>query len=281
MSPTPLFDYHVHPDWSFDGHGRPTEYIHQASARGIPGIIFTPHVYHLPERRETFAIVREAGQPVSLDDSNWFQRYREDLNHAAVDQHVEVRAGIEIDYDIRELNWLEEFLDHNQPDFIIGSIHLLHGCNLMVAEDFKQLLETADLHLLLTAYLRKVQEMVEWGRIDTVAHLCCYLRHVPGLLSVAPILPDQPLQELFSTMARGGVALEISTALFRQGGDSLNPPAEILAMAARQGVRHFTLASDAHTPIDLGSRLDEAWSAGQTAGLELFPFPAKKKQADH
>ena len=97
------------------------------------------------------------------------------------------------------------------------------------------------------------------GLFDAIAHIDLYrrygFRHFGSkILTIHRGIIEPVLLE----MARREIGLEINTSSLRRGLKEFHPSKEILAVAAKSGVRIVAIGSDAHSPDELGDSLDEA-----------------------
>jgi histidinol-phosphatase (PHP family) len=100
--------------------------------------------------------------------------------------------------------------------------------------------------------------------VDVLAH--------PDLPKIFGQRPEQAVlgelhERIADAAARGGVALEISTAGLRKRVGELYPDPPLLRACVERGVP-ITTASDAHLPIDVGRDLEQAVALAREAGCE-------------
>ena len=76
------------------------------------------------------------------------------------------------------------------------------------------------------------------------------------------------INEILSTLARNGKALEINTSGLRRPGGMLLPTAEYVRQFRELGGKYVTLGSDAHTPEHMAIGMREGIAAAKEAGFD-------------
>jgi histidinol-phosphatase (PHP family) len=250
-----LTDYHMHlqPDgvqarerdarrWETHGGARSLgwigRYVERARARAIDEIAITEHVHRFIQARDW--------HPAPF----WRAEATEDLDahvadlRAAQDHGLPVLVGIEM-------------------DIVLGSVHWLGEHGIDDPED-----PAAD-HLgaesVWDRYLDEFVAAAESGLFDVMAHpdLPKVFGHVipPGL--------ERRIDDVVAAIAEAGVAIECSSAGLRKPIGAMYPDPDLLARFARAGVP-VTLASDAHTPEDVGRDYATVVAAIRGAGYSTL-----------
>jgi histidinol-phosphatase (PHP family) len=228
-------DYHTHPQ----GH-RVQPYtqtllqpwVDSARGRGLTDIAFTDHDrYH---------------EGIDFDE---IEKLR------AANPDIKIRAGLELDNDpvhsIAGKRWIEK--NWERLDFVLGSVHFLDRVDQMFdsvpvgAEQFTG----RDLDEIYANYFRRIREIADTGLVDCLAHL--------DLIKIHGHRPKSPIADLVAETidfsAERGLAIELSTAGWRKPVNELYPSDEIVRLAMEKGIR-FTIASDAHSHVQLGENYE-------------------------
>jgi histidinol-phosphatase (PHP family) len=239
-------DYHTHPQ----GH-RVQRYsqellqpwIDQARKIGLRDIVFTDH-----------------------------DRYHSGINFDEIDRlreknpDVKIRAGIELDNDPQSSaagrKWVEQHWD--KLDFVLGSVHFLERDDQMfdtVPAGAAQF-EGRNIDEVYANYFRRVREIAATGLIDCLAHL--------DLVKIHGHRPDAGIDsitaETLEFVSSRGLAIELSTAGWRKPVNELYPSERLIELAMAKGIP-FTIASDAHSHVQLGENFDRL--AGKMATLGI------------
>ena len=224
-------DYHTHPQGHRVQPYAPAllqPWIDSARRRGLSDIAFTDHDrYH-------------AG--IDFDEIDRLREKNVDLR---------IRAGIELDNDptgsAAGRKWIEKHW--NKLDFVLGSVHFLERADQM----FDSLPDGAgqfagrSIDTIYADYFRRVREIAATGLVDCLAHL--------DLIKIHGHRPKADIEtiagETLDFVKSHNLAIELSTAGWRKPVNELYPSDEISRLAMQKGIA-FTIASDAHSHVQLG-----------------------------
>ncbi len=230
-------DYQVHSFRSHDGLASIRDQCQRAVEIGLDEIGFSEHKDFDP-----------ADPTVNYFD---YEAYMTEIEQARAiyEGQLLIRAGVEIDYQVRFENQIGSFLDTHEFDFVLGSVHYVAGQMLMTPDyNRHRTRETA-----YRDYFAAVADSIDSGLFDVVAHLEYANRR--GLEAWGPYNPARfrnELNDLFALMIARNMPLEINTAGLHQGLEITYPTAATLALYAAQGGRRISIGSDAHHPDQLG-----------------------------
>ena len=94
-----MYDYHIHPDFSFDAEGSIEEFCECALEKGLREICFTTHLDSDSKRNDCF--VRVDGKKVSVFENIWLIEYEKRIMEAKEKygtKGLNVLLGVEVDY---------------------------------------------------------------------------------------------------------------------------------------------------------------------------------------
>jgi histidinol-phosphatase (PHP family) len=240
-----IVDYHTHLrdrgeriDHSVDAVER---FVEAAEARGVDEVGFTEHVYYFRQTHEVWTLPYQTERCV----------YDLDAYCGAIveakRQGLPVKLGLEVDYVGTEQARLGELLEPYPWDYLLGSIHWLDG----LAVDLEPgIWATTSVEEVWRRYFAALAELAASGFVDVLAH-----PDLPKIFGRRPEWIEYP--------ALDGVALEISTAGLHKPVGELYPDPALLA-----GRPPITLASDAHSPRNVGRDFDRALELARAAGYE-------------
>jgi histidinol-phosphatase (PHP family) len=253
-------DYHTHPQ----GH-RVERYsqellqpwIDQARKIGLRDIAFTDHDRYHPG--------------VDFDEIDWLREKNPD---------VKIRAGIELDNDPKSSaagrKWVEQHWD--KLDFVLGSVHFLERDDQMFdtipagAAQF----EGRNIDQVYADYFRRVREIAATGLIDCLAHL--------DLVKIHGHRPDAAIDlitaENLEFVSSRGLAIELSTAGWRKPVNELYPSDRLIELAMAKGIP-FTIASDAHSHVQLGENFDRLAEKMSSLGIREMCVYERHKRHTH
>ena len=116
-------DYHVHESHSADAPGATVErYCRMAERRGIDEIAFTTHLI------TTGPDIEYSVAPGLIPE------YLDEIQEAQESTSVKLRTGFEVDYFPREERRLERMLDEHHLDYVLGSLHYIHGIDIDISD---------------------------------------------------------------------------------------------------------------------------------------------------
>ncbi len=246
-------DYQVHSLRSHDGQATIRDQCLRAIEIGLDEIGFSEHKDFDPQESAVgyfdYALYR-----------NEIERAREEFGCA-----LNIRLGVEIDYQRWFENEIRDFLAIHAFDFVIGSVHYVDGQMLMTPEyNAGKTVEEA-----YQLYFDAVADSVRSGLIDIVGHLeYANRRGVPAFGPYNPTPYRDQVAGLFGEMVRCGVALEINTAGLRQGVGHTYPCSAHVQLYASLGGKLLSVGSDSHDPHDLGAFYKIAAELALSNGIE-------------
>lgn len=269
-----LTDYHMHltPDgveeraaaagtWADDGgylsRGWIARYVERARARAIGEIAITEHVHRFREARE-------------WHENAWWRAEateRVDAYVAAVEEArasgLPVLLGVEMDWLPDRTDEIARFLEAHPFDIVLGSIHWLD--ELAVDHPDYPAWNTLPAVEVWGAYLDELGNAAESGLFDVLAH-----PDLPKVFgNVRPGELDALTSETIDRIAASGVAIECSSAGLRKRPRETYPDPDLLSRFRASGVP-VTLASDAHTPMDVGRDYPTTVAVLRGAGYETI-----------
>ena len=188
-------------------------------------------------------------------------RYHEGVDFDQIDKlraanpHLKFLAGIELDNDpatgAAGRVWVEKNWD--RLDFVLGSAHYLPP-ELEMFDQVTRKDEFAqrDLPADCATYIAELEGMINRGGIDCMSHLDLIKIH--GVWKPeGGLLPY--FRPLLERIKRENLAIEISTAGWRKPVGEQYPHVDLIRAAREIGIP-FTLASDAHSHVQLAEFYD-------------------------
>lgn len=190
---------------------------------------------------------------------------------------IELRLGIEADYFPGGEEELEGILKEYPYDYVIGSVHFIHGWGFDNPK-LKHLFLNYDLEVLYKTFFETVEKGISSGLFDIIAHL--------DNIKVFEYRPDESkLLPLYERIAKKLIEMDIATELnaglfYRYPIKEMCPSPTFLEVLANNKVK-ITISSDAHFPDDMGNyasiQLEQLKAIGFT---EVSTFN-KRKRVEH
>jgi histidinol-phosphatase (PHP family) len=252
-----IVDYHMHLRGQANGREGPVEltveaverFVEQAAACGVDEVAFTEHMYYFRQAEPLLTHPYQRGKVAhDLDDYC-------DAVVTAKSRGLPVKLGLELEWLPKRQGELAELVRPYPWDFLLGSVHLLDGEAVDLEPGAWAGREADEVW---RRYFAELAALARSGLVDVLAH--------PDLVKIYGRRPGAELvaachEQAAAAAAKGGVAVEVSTAGLRKPVGELYPDAAFLSRCRELGVG-ATLASDAHVAGDVGRDFD--------AGLELL-----------
>ena len=205
-------------------------------------------------------------------------RYLDDIDVAAfqeareLSRHVELRLGIEIDFDPGKEEQMDRFAAALPYDYVIGSVHRVGGEEVDRYPD-ADLYHRWDTYDLYEAYYENVREAALSGRFDILGH--------PDLIKIFRHFPQRDiagmLEETADAVAESGIVVDVNAAGLRKLIGEIYPSRPFLEMFHRRGVQ-IVLSSDAHAPDEVAAGYDESLALVRDVGYrEVVTFKDRER----
>jgi len=239
-----VVDYHTHTLLCKHGEGNVEEYVRRAISLGLDEVGCSEHI---PMPHDFDHVHR-----MSVDE--YYSRYAPMVTESRrrFDGRIAVKRGIEADFFAGTESWVERFIEENDFDYVIGSVHFLGewGFDNPV---FIHRYEERDVDALYEDYFETVDRACASGLFDIVAHFDLVKKF--GHRPTRNI--DDLLRRVLQSIKRYDLCMEINTSGLRKPVKEMYPDMHILRMAAELEIP-LTLGSDAHRPDDVAYAFDDA-----------------------
>ena len=260
-----IVDYHMHlraPDETLDHTVEGVErFVERAAERRIDEIGFTEHVYYFQQTRSLWSV------PYHVDHCKYDLDSYVDAVVEAKSQGMPVKLGIEVDYDPGKEDETRGILEPYPWDYVLGSIHFI---GLASIDSRPSLVAEVGVEEGWRTYYEMLGKAAKSGLFDSLAHpdlVKMHGREIPWDWDVVAGSLDC-------------VCLEVSSAGLHKPHGKLYPNHELLALARERGTG-ITLASDAHSPKQVGRDLDKAVEHARDAGYDTVTlFDGRKARQE-
>lgn len=254
-----MIDLHTHHWRCGHAQGELEDYIQQAVKAGLK-------VIGLSDHSPLFAHDGDEPAPGMHMPRSQYQYYLDEAHQLKTKYKdtIEVLVGLEADYIAGTKAAYAEALSHSELDYVLGSVHYFDGYHVY---DPRRWQTSPDPDAVYTAYYKTLQQLVQSGLYDIVAHLDA----VKGLgyqssPAVAPIV-----DETVDMIAESGMAVEINTSGLRKCQETFPAP-EIIRKLHAKGVP-LTFGSDSHQPFEVSYGWSEVVALLKEFGVsELVSF---------
>ena len=255
-----LADCHLHTEFSTDSETPMRAQAERALELGIPAICVTDHMDMDYPQGEFW-----------LDTDRYMEAVRR--------LQEEYRGRLEIGFGV-ELGLMEhlrarqeEYLKKYPFDFVIGSVHLIHGEDPYNGELFRKYGDEEvfrEYFRLSHRLLADAPSIQSWGHLDYVVRygqnpeVYSYRKYADEIDAVLKLLLEK------------GIALEVNTAGFRTLGRT-NPEPDVLRRYRELGGELITVGSDGHQPEYLGYRFRETEELLHCCGFSYYAVFRQRK----
>lgn len=264
-----LADYHTHTVRCGHAVGTMEAYVEAALAAGLTEIGFSDHIpmYWLPEdqRDPGTAMPMEQLEEYVADVLRLREQYRD----------ISIRLGIEADFIPGREEDLRRILERYEWDYVIGSVHFIGDWNFDDPSKVNRYAEW-DISDLYARFFTLERMAAESGLFDMMAHI--------DLIKKFGHRPSNDLSRLYAdvaeSMAKAGVAIELSTAGWRKPVGEAYPNPSLLAECCRRGVP-LVISSDAHSPEEVAWHFGEAKALALATGFtQIARFERRKRRLE-
>ncbi len=267
-----IVDYHLHLRDAEERIDHTVEAVERfvavAAERGVDEIGFSEHVYYFEQTRHLWT------EPFQVERcAHDLDRYVAAILDAK-ERGLPVKLGLEVDFVAGRERETAEALAEYPWDYLLGSVHFVDGFAVDMEPGLVEKLGPAEAWRRYFVWLRNAARS---GLFDSLAH--------PDLAKHHGERPDAEAvqwlhEETADAIEAAGICVEVSSAGLHKPVGELYPDAELLDACRRRAVP-ITLASDAHSPQNVGRDLDRAVDLAQAAGYETVTvFDDRKRRQE-
>ena len=255
-----LIDCHTHSTLSHDGCDEPMLMAQRACELGIKHFALTDHIEIDKFTEWDFESAVSKGYGVFREIKERFAG------------KMEVYYGAELGQPLYNLPLAEKILGAHDFDFVLGSQHRSKSYPYLnrVPDTY------ADRKRCLDEYFEEELALAKWGNFCSLSHLTFPLRFLQVDIK-APVLKicreidmspyESTIDEIFRTIIKRGIALEVNSSGIRKGLGVPMPPQEYLLRYKRLGGRLITIGSDAHRVSDVGADIENTMNLLREIGF--------------
>ena len=266
-----MIDYHLHTDFSKDGHEKMQDMCSAAQNAGMKHIAITDHIDYddlLPQNWEIKDIEGPAGYIATV--------------RAMQDKFpmLDIALGVEAGYTASGQQTVIDKINLIKPDFVIGSLHFIGGMDLYDSVFFegKTKQEAYDF------YLDRLYEAIE--PLSEYAHVVGHITYI----SKGPHVPyadvkvhynehKAKIDAILRLIIELGLGIEINTSGLFKNVKEMLPHFEIVQRYKELGGEILTIGSDAHYTNQVAFEIDKAFAMAKEAGFEYISiYPGGKHQ---
>ncbi len=262
------YDSHTHSAYSFDCEDKYTieDMCLAAVSKGITHLAITDHydinaveegIYPSPDFYALKAQIKRA----------------EDKYKSLLTLSFGVELGSAVQYPEKAI----EFLNKYNFETVVASVHYMRGHDDFCFWDMKSL-DKAGFEDMWLKYLADIEDTVDFGRSDILAHLTYPLRYAHlAKVRYDISFSDRIIERILTKVIKNDMLLEVNASGFRQGMDTPLPDGHILTIYKECGGRLICVGSDAHSLENIGACFDKTRQYLKKYGFDKVCF-AKNKE---
>lgn len=259
-----LTDMHTHCERSFDCEVPFDVMCAAAVEHGVGVLALTDHCDLTPDSDESATI---GNVRLSIADA---ARQGELLEGT-----LKIVRGVELGQPLHNKPLAERIVELEELDFILCSLHEISDTQDFYYLDYNK----EDVPSLLTRYFDEIIETVKWNKFDSLAHLTYPLRYICGEYGIKVELDEykDKIDEILSTLAKNGKALEVNSSGFGMKIGETLPPEWIIRRFRELGGEYITVGSDAHHARNVGFMIGDAFELIKKCGFDSVVYFEKHK----
>ena len=235
-----MIDYHLHTPLCNHAEGELEAYILQAIKLGLKDICFLDHL-----------TISDAGKHLSMPPEQ-VPFYFKAVRQAGVkyQELIEVKVGLEIDFNPEHAAEVEEIAGSHDFDVIGSSLHFFDDVDVVrhKAAWYRGEGNTDEVY---ARYYDLIQEMLTYDYFDVI----CHFDLIKKSKRRPSISLDKQVDDILTVMKKKNIAVEINSSGYNHRTQEAYPAPEIIDRCVELGVG-LTLGSDAHRPEEVGRYYD-------------------------
>jgi len=243
----------MHTRFSFDSEADPREHVLKAIEMGLDEICFTDH------RDFDYPI-----DPFELDTKAYFP-YMRALKEEFKDK-ITIKIGVEMGLDTDHIDEINEFINADPYDFVIGSIHVIHHTEFYYGEYFKGKTKEEAHREFFEETLKCVQT---FDCLNVLGHMDYIMRYGPYEdKRVDHAAYKDLIDEILLTLIKKGKGIEVNTSGYATNSDCGFPNYEIVKRYKELGGTIITVGTDSHTSDRVGEHVEDVLHHYKEIGFE-------------
>ncbi len=279
-----LEDYHTHNQMCHHAVGSIEDYIKKAIDKKLDLIGISDHFPYEYLKSSSILIEEVPYQEyaMSLNEVDLYLSSIQKLKDIYKNK-IQLRVAFEVDYFKSQENFLNLQIKNrlNNLDYILGSVHILHGKSKLFAVDDRRFLsmykEYDSIDNIYLEYYHKLQDMItsEDFDFDVVSHF-----DLPKKYKKRAIDKELVMNEVIKTLERvkkRDLTVEINTGGLRKEIKEQYPSFEIIEKMYELDIP-ILLGSDAHHPNELGYKFNKMIKLVSKIGYTKLAHFYKRKR---
>lgn len=257
-------DLHLHSEFSFDSYTDPEENIKAAIKNNIKIMAFTDHMDNFCQN----------DRDISFDLEKYFStiyKFREKYKN-----QIKILAGVEVGLAYENADKINQFIDENPFDFIIGSIHAVEFKDIW---SNRKIIEENPKYYFRKYYQYMLESIKSCKNFSVLGHIDYIDRYIKD----KSVIPDfsfyeDLIEEILKELIKTNRGIEYNTAGFRNNLSYANPKDKILEKYKGLGGKIITLGSDSHYPDTISYKINDGIKHLKDLGYKNISYFENKKE---
>ncbi|MFW9900374.1 MAG: histidinol-phosphatase HisJ [Candidatus Thorarchaeota archaeon] len=280
-----LEDWHTHNELCRHAEGTIQDYIKRAIEMKLDLIGISDHFPYEYLENSSLSIKEVPYQEYAmrLDEVDLYLSSIEKLK-IKYDNKIQIRTAFEIDYFRSHEESLRKYFENtlDKLDYVLGSVHILHGKSKLFAFDDRRFLsmykEYENIDSIYLEYYKKLQYMIKSKKFnfDILSHF-----DLPKKYNKRAINKELVMNEAIKTLElakKADLTIEINTGGLRKEVHEQYPSEEIIKEMFNLDIP-VLLGSDSHHPDDLGYEFNAMLELLRKIGYnKLAHFVRRKRE---
>ena len=254
-------DSHMHTVFSTDSEASVKSMLDASVKRGLQSVCITDHLdLDYPEDEEL------GPDPFQLNLRQYFEmltqireEYREKLN---------VRIGVELGLQPHLGKTYEKLVQEYPFDFVIGSLHLVHGMDPYYGKVFEG---KTDGEVYREAFCETLCCLDKVSCFDVLGHLDYVVRYGRNKAQEYSYREfSDEIDEILKKVISAGKGLEMNMGRVKYGLGFANPHPDVLTRYRELGGEIVTVGADAHRPEHVAYDFEEAGDILKSCGFHYY-----------
>ncbi len=253
-----MIDLHNHTTLCNHANGNEEEFINEALKKGIKYYGFADHA----------PMEFDYEYRMGFEDMPLYEKRIKNLKEKYKNK-IEILLGYEVDF----TPFVDKRVLERKVDYLIGSVHFLDNWGFDNPEFIKEW-EKRDVDDVYKEYFYLIKNLASSKMFDIVGHI--------DLVKVFGFKPTKNIKDIaknaIKAIKKANMTIEINTAGLRKPVNELYPGDELLDMILNENI-DITFSSDAHSPSQVGFKLNETIQKLKSKGLnEAVIFKNRQKE---
>lgn len=237
-----MYDLHVHSNYSDGGFLKTM--VETARTTGLDGIGFADHCY--VSDRDLFQNQRSK---VGMNLDLTYKRRRHGIEIIRTETDFTIYDAVEMDYDPRDREMIEEFLTYGNFDYTIGSVHRIRDLNIQSEDQFSSYSDSK-LDSIVDEYYEILVNLIKSELFNIAAHIDLPER----TNSLRGRASEEHYHQVASAFSRSKTIPEINVGRALSDTGVVHPGPSFLDILLEYDIT-FTVGSDAHDSAQLVDRV--------------------------